>query len=290
VKKFTQISLKKMKRSLFFILLTHIIFTCCTNKSNNALNSVGKKSSDSTELSSIHRISKEIAVLDSFFQITNLSSACIDYRQGPFSIIAEGDSSTLSHITPEFDGGILTLRTPMDSNGNFQSYSYESDAVIHVSCPILKAVALCSGGGFRSEGLIRSDDFQLGGLVGGSISIDSLDCNKFRYESSGSTTLDIRNLECDESIVISTGTGVLSMNVKARSSAYFDIKGSSSISSEIYSPKVDNYIETDGTVSYTLDTDYFEMFAQMGTVNLRGHATQQKIDKSAQVVLNNDLH
>ncbi len=277
-----------MSRTVYIITFLSLLALGCKESGNVSSND--SQNSSQSQIVEQKKTKRTIAVLDSFFQITNISSAVIEFSSGPMQITAEGDSSSLSHISYDFDGGILTLSTPLDANNDFKTYPSQNDVVVHVSCPVLKAVAICSGGGFRSKGLLKSEDFQLGGMVGGSIDIDSLECKSFRYESNGSTSTHLGNVVCDELVLISTGEGTITTKVDARTSAYLDIKGTSTISADITSPKIENFIDTQGAVSYSVSTDDLSIYALNGSISLKGHANKQDIQCNPSVVLSNELH
>lgn len=280
--KYNTIDMKQIISISLFLL----IIGCSSNSDKHSSNNSNKRES---KPASTIRISREIAVTDSFFQITNISGGMIEFTQGPFSIISEGDSSSLSHYTYEFDGGILTISTPLERNNDYQTYPTSSNVVIHVSCPDLRAVAICSGGGFRSKSLLKGEEFQFGGMVGGEIDVDSIECQRFRYESNGSTSSHFPQIKCDECQIISSGNGTISLCVKSDKSTYLDISGQSTLTADISSPLTESIIETDGSVSFKLDTDNFRMRAIRGVIEMSGYALNQEIQQSRDVVIRNDL-
>ena len=182
-----------MLKSVFFLTIMSVLVCSCTNADQKKEQPTETNPSASTPSSSysMKKVEKEVMVKEDFFQITNLSSGIIEFNQGPNKIWAEGDSASLSHLSFEFDGGILTVSTPMDANNDVVGFPSSSDIRIHVSCPDLRAMAVCSGGGFVCKETLKSDQLQLGGLVGGKIEIDSIACHSFRYDSNGSTMLNI---------------------------------------------------------------------------------------------------
>lgn len=271
-----------MKKTFTLLFCISIILISCT-KTKKTSNPTPRPHMDNKT------IKQNIAITDSFYQITNISSAMIDFNIGPLCVIAEGDSSTLSHLSYEFDGGILTISTPIDRNNDYKTYPILSDAVVHVSCPNLKAVAICSGGGFRSKGLLKTESIQFGGLVGGSIDVDSIECDMFRYDGSGSTTSNFKYVKCNDCTVCSTGSSSISLCVNSKNASYFDISGSTTIKSTISSPIIKSIIETQGSVSYDIETETLSLRALKGTINLCGHATTPEINVSPNVILSNNL-
>ena len=273
-----------MKRFNLLQLITLILLLSCGKTDTKNIKTETPKTHSENP-----KIRQTIAVTDSFFQITNISGAMIDFKKGPLAVIAEGDSSTLSHLSYEFDSGILTISSPIDKSNDIKTYPTQTDAVVHVSCPSLKAVAICSGGGFRNNGVLKTESIQFGGMVGGSINVDSIVCDLFRYDNSGSTTSNFNNINCKECIVCSTGNGTISMNINSSVTAYFDISGSTTIKSTICSPEIKSIVDNNATVSYDIETKMLYFRALQGTISLNGHAEEKQITTSNQVTIHNSL-
>lgn len=280
--------MKFILHTLLLLAIT-VIIGCNNNKTPQGDNIKTENKSLNQKLKTSPRIKKEITVTGEFFQITNISSAVIDFTTGPFSIIAEGDSISLSHISYDIDGGILTISTPMDISNDIHNFPVRSNVVIHVSCPELRTVANCSGGGFTCHETLQSEKIELGGLVGGSIDIDSVECTSFRYQSNGSTSLNIGNINCEECVIISTGTGIISLNATAKTNTYIDAKGSTTMRADITSPLTEGIIETEGSVSYAVQSDELKLVILRGTVDLNGTAKAQDIKCEPQAIVNNNL-
>ena len=280
-----------MLKSVFFLTIMSALVCSCTNADQKKEQPTETNPSASTPPSSysMKKVEKEVMVKEDFFQITNLSSGIIEFNQGPNKIWAEGDSASLSHLSFEFDGGILTVSTPMEANNDVVGFPSSSDIRIHVSCPDLRAMAVCSGGGFVCKETLKSDQLQLGGLVGGKIEIDSIACRSFRYDSNGSTALNIGGVSCDEAVFISTGSGEINTNLTAHTNTYIDIKGTSSMNCTITTPKLEGFIETRGSANLNIDTDTLSLDALAGTVNLSGRAGKQEIRKGKMLQLNSSL-
>ena len=131
-----------MLKSVFFLTIMSALVCSCTNADQKKEQPTETNPSASTPPSSysMKKVEKEVMVKEDFFQITNLSSGIIEFNQGPNKIWAEGDSASLSHLSFEFDGGILTVSTPMDANNDVVGFPSSSDIRIHVSCPDLRAI------------------------------------------------------------------------------------------------------------------------------------------------------
>ena len=281
--------MKMMKNSplLFLFTLLFTIFCSCENKKVNQIPKDETKSDTVVPKRIIVR--RDIPVTMDFFQITNLSSANVVFTNGPFKVYEEGDSAHLNTVGYEFDGGVLTITTPMEANNDMASFSSNEALKVHVSCPELKTVALCATGGFECHDTLRTDFFQMGGLVKGQIDVDCIIADKVRYESNGSTMLNIGKVQCDECVVISTGDGMLNLDVDARKNGYFDVKNNSMLNATVNSPLVEGLIETNNVVNMNVQTDDLQLSVLGGTVNLSGKAAKQNIKKGQLATVNNAL-
>lgn len=282
-------SMKFMKNSPLLILSAIFFCLACTCEKNNKNVNTPIEAKTDSSVSKRKIITRDIPVTMDFFQITNLSSANVVFSNGPFKVYEKGDSAHLNTVGYEFDGGVLTITTPMEANNDMASFSKNEALTVHVSCPELKTVAVCATGGFECHDTIRTDFFQMGGLVKGQIDIDCVVANKFRYESNGSTMLNVGNILCDECVVIATGDGILNLNVNAKTNGYFDIKNESMLNVNVKAPLVEGLIETKRDVNMDIDTKELQLSVLAGTVNLSGFAAKQNIKKAQLATVNNSL-
>ena len=123
----------------------------------------------------------------------------------------------------------------------------------------------------------------------GNIDIDKVVAEKFRYESNGSTKLNLGMVECGECVVISTGDGILNLNVNAKTNAYLDIKNESQMNINVNSPLVEGLIETKREVSMTMQTNDLQLNVLAGTVNLAGKVAKQNVRKGQLAIINNAM-
>lgn len=236
------------------------------------------------------KVEREIPVTQDFFQITNISNTIVEFTTGDYNVWIEGDSALVAHVNFDFDGGIMTITTPLDANNDITNFPDASDVVVHASCPDLRTMAICAGGGFVCHETLHTDFLQLGGMVGGSIDIDSVVCDRFRYDSNGNTALNIGGVSCREGVVISTGGGTLNLHMNANESCYLDAKGRSTVNMTANTPKLESMIDTEGTVNLTMDTHELSLDALGGTINLSGHADRPHIRKGKLAILNDGLN
>ena len=278
-----------MKKSLLLIISILFFSASCHKEDKKTPNLSVENTPKAENTTSTNVVKRDIPVTMDFFQITNLSSANVIFTNGPFRVWEEGDSAHLNNVGYEFDGGVLTITTPMEANNDMTSFANNDALTVHVSCPDLRTVALCSTGGFVCHDTITTENFQMGGLVRGNIDIDKVVADKFRYESNGSTKLNIGMLECGECVVISTGDGILNLNVDAKTNAYLDVKNESQMNINVNAPLVEGLIETKREVSMTMQTNDLQLSVLAGTVNLSGKAAKQNVKKGQLAVVNNAL-
>ena len=180
-----------MKKSALLILSSIFLMALSSCETNNKKQNDNSSTETTNTMSTRKILKREVPVTMDFYQITNLSAATVVFSNGPFKVYEEGDSALLNNLSYEFDGGVLTIKTPMEANNDMASYAGNDSLVVHVSCPELKTVALCATGGFVCHDTITTENFQMGGLVMGNIDIDKVVAEKFRYESNGSTKLNL---------------------------------------------------------------------------------------------------
>lgn len=279
-----------MRRTNLLLLAGIFLFLGCTETEKRGGEPSEKAETDAPEKARVSKkIEREIPVEQDFFQITNISNTTVDFTMGDFNVWIEGDSAQVSHVSFDFDGGILTITTPLDVNNDITNFPSGSDVVVHVSCPDLRTMAICAGGGFICRETLKTDYFQLGGMVGGSIAIDSISCDRFRYDSNGNTALHIGGVGSRESVVITTGGGTLDLSLDASESCYLDVKGGSTVNMRVNTPKLESMIETKGAVNLTMDTQELLLDALAGNISLSGHAGRPKIRKGKLAIVSDGM-
>lgn len=278
-----------MKNPTLLILLTVFFTLSCTDGNKNGDKVSKNETKNDSNVSNRKIVQRDIPVTMDFFQITNLSSANVVFTNGPFRVYEEGDSAHLNTVGYEFDGGVLTITTPMEANNDMASFSSNEALKIHVSCPELKTVAVCATGGFECHDTIRTQFFQMGGLVKGHIDVDCIIADRVRYESNGSTLLNIGAVECDECVLISTGDGILNLNVEARNNAYLDMKNESQMNINVKAPLIEGLFDSKGDIDMNVNTDDLQLSVIAGNVNIAGTAKKQNIRKGQLAVVNNAL-
>ena len=278
-----------MKKSALLLVFFAFLTMACQNEQNKKQEDNNDKQNVGLSKSKKNVVKRDIPVTMDFFQITNISAMDVIFTVGPFRVWEEGDSALLNNLSYEFDGGILTITTPMEANNDMTSFAKYNDIKVHVSCPELKAVAVCATGGFVCHDTIQTESFQMGGMVKGNIDVDKVDCKQFRYESNGSTLLNVGEVQCDECVVISTGEGIININVDAKDKAYFDIKSLTTANLTAYSKLIEGIVETKQEVNMNINTEVLDLSIVEGNVNLTGKAAKQNIKKGRLAFVNNSI-
>ena len=280
---------KFMKKSTLLLVFFAFLSIACHNEQNKTQDANTDIQGGEQPNSKNNVVKRDIPVTMDFFQITNISAADVVFTVGPYKVWEEGDSTLLNNIGYEFDGGVLTVTTPMEANNDMTSFATYDNVKVHVSCPELKTVAVCATGGFVCHDTIQTDIFQMGGMVKGNIDIDKVKCNIFRYESNGSTLMNLGDIQCEECVVISTGDGIINMSVEADEKAYFDIKSLTTANLTVNSKHIEGLIETKKEVNMDINTKLLELSITEGNVNLSGKAEKQNIRKGRLAFVNNSL-
>ena len=290
-----QIILFCMKTTQFILILTTVLCVACTESEKNQNKSTSDKVENTADTTSqtaaepLKIVKRHFPLSADFYQITNISSATVEYTTGEYSVWAEGDSASLANLQVDIDGGVLTIMTPLDANDYLLSYPSATGIKVHVSAPEMKTVALCAGGGFVCHGKLSTEFLQLGGVIGGQMDIDSVECDRFRYDSNGATVININDVKCQECVIVSGGEGTINMGINASKSAYVDLKGSTVCNSTLHSPDIEVSVGSQGAVNLKVDTENFKMNALSGIVNVSGKARRKDIKKTSTAVVNSSL-
>lgn len=151
-------------------------------------------------------IRKPISVPDEFSFITNLGSVDIIYTQGPYSVEAEGDSTTLGFLQAEVDSHLMTVNVLSDNNTEMNKYGNTSNIKLYVSCPELKCISICGNGGFECQGTWKAEEVQLGMMGTGNMKLGKVECSKCDLQSSAQGSLTIDQLTADDVVLFSYGS------------------------------------------------------------------------------------
>jgi len=198
------------KKIGFGILAAIMLASCGTNSTN--------KSQDSDNKTEVKQniIQKSIPVITEFTHLTNIGGIDIDFEEGDYKIVAEGDSALVSIVRTEFDSNLLTVTMPYDSNVDINVYEGKTRVKLYISAPNLQCVSLCGNGSFIQHGLWKQENISLGHLSSSTLSIDSIECSVFRVENSSTGTLNFNNINGRNLTFFTRGAkGSVSANVDA---------------------------------------------------------------------------
>lgn len=197
------------------LAIAAIIASCSVNRSkqNTEANEGEKQQIETTK----HVLKREIPVITSFTHLTNIGGIDIEYEQGDYKIVAEGDSSLIQHVTTTFDSNLLTVTMPYDSNEDINVYYASGCKVkLYITAPDLQCVSLCGNGSFHQHGVWKQDDISLGHLSSSTFSVDTIECTSFKMENSGSGTLSFNHIAGRNVIFFTRGSkGSLTADVDA---------------------------------------------------------------------------
>ena len=139
-----------------------------------------------------------------------------DFRQGNYSIDAEGDSALLNYLVTEFDSNVLTVNVQTDNNTDFNKFGSTSNIKLYVSAPNLKCVSVCGNGSFESEATWRTEDLQLGVLSTGKMNIGKVECTTFNLQSTDIGDITLTDLHAEDATIYSRSSANINANINVK--------------------------------------------------------------------------
>lgn len=158
-------------------------------------------------------VTLEMPINGDFSQLTVISDMDVEMRLGPCKIEATGDSATLARLRYDIDSGGLIISNPADENADMNPYTNQSGISLVVWSPQWRIVANCSRGKLICHEPLRTSYFQLGGIHDGSILLDSVECDTFRYEGSRNSTCEIGFLRSELAHIVLMGHSTIKANI-----------------------------------------------------------------------------
>lgn len=195
-----------MKNSYIFypILTVLTLLFSCNNTPNSQSSMDNNKSSmcdSQPSTPNLQRISVPIA-----YPFSNICSLCgvnIVFTQGAeCQMELEGDSALLRYVTTDIESGQLTLGLRNDDNKSINIYESNYNITAYIQAPELRLVSLCESGNFTCQGKWTASDIHIGCLSTGSFFVDSIQCDRFKFESSYFDHSVFGNVKSDVATII----------------------------------------------------------------------------------------
>lgn len=191
-------------------------------------------------------VTRDLPISGSFSQLTFISDMDVEMRIGSCKLTATGDSTTLSRLRYDIDAGGLIVSNPADENADMNPYANQSGISLVVWSPQWRIVANCSRGRLVCHETIRTSNFQLGGIHDGSIKIDSVVCDTFRYEGSRSSTCEIGYLRSRIAHIVLGGNSKIKADIDVDTLLVF----SQTQTSAVFTGRADS-VSAYGNVTFT---------------------------------------
>ena len=195
--------MKKISFSLTIIAALALLFAC-NNNPNAQTSTVNSQSSiPDSQLSTLNYKLINVPIAYPFSNICSLCGVNIEFTQGnECRIELEGDSAMLRYVTTDIESGQLTLGLQTDDNKNINIYESNYNITAHITAPELRLVSLCESGNFSCQGTWTGSDIHIGSLSTGSFSVDSIECERFKFEGSNYDRSVFGNVKSDVATVI----------------------------------------------------------------------------------------
>lgn len=198
--------MKKISFTLTILAALTLLFSCNNKRTTDSNNlpeqevREGMQDEQSTR-ANVKRVNIPIA-----YPFSNICSLCginIEYTQGdPCQIELEGDSAILRYITTDIESGQLTLGLQTDDNKNINVFESNYNITAHITTPELRLVSLCESGNFTCRGKWTGSDIHIGSLSSGSFFVDSIQCERFKFEGSNFDRSEFGNIKSDVATII----------------------------------------------------------------------------------------
>lgn len=202
-----------MKRAqlISFALLLCAFVSCQKNSNSSAAPSDNAAPQPDGEA----QLTRELPIQGEFSQVTVVSDMDVELRTGPCRVVACGDSATIMQMRYDIDAGGLILSNPSEENSDINRYGNRNGLHVTVWSPAWRIVANCGNGRLFSHGTLRTSFLHLGCIRDGSVDLDSVAADTFRYDGSGRAYCKIG--------LITGRTAELSVTSNAKVTACLDI-------------------------------------------------------------------
>lgn len=217
-------------KNICLVAMSLTLFACTETKNETGNKAADNEATQKTEDVKSHESkrveTKNILISGEFYQITNIGSPNIIFTEGPCSITAEGTPDLLDMVKATVDSGTLTVNLGDDENIDVHQFSSSNNNVtLHISCPELRILALCSSGNFTSESDIHTSDIHIGTLSTGSIVAKNIICSgSFKYESSDKGTAVFEHIQAGgDSKFLLGGEGATVADIDITAPLYVDL-------------------------------------------------------------------
>lgn len=178
--------MKKIFFTFTIIAALTLLFAC--NNTPNSQSSTGNDQSSTPDSSKLSTLNTKLINVPIAYPFSNICSLCgvnIVYTQGNECMIElEGDSALLRYVTTDIESGQLTLGLRNDDNKNINIYESNYNITAYITAPELRLVSLCESGNFTCRGKWTGSDIHIGCLSTGSFDVDSIECERFKFEGS----------------------------------------------------------------------------------------------------------
>lgn len=262
-----------MKRHHILFLAVFIVLYACNSQTENLHNSQDKQAGrkDTTI---------NIPCIEPFFQITNIGNVDIEYSQGEYNLQAIGSPEVIPLLETSFDSGVLTIGMQNETVVELSTIRNKQNIRLLITAPELKYLALCGNGNFKSNGTIETELFQAGNFASGTITIDSLKCDIFKFENNDIGKAIFNNAECNTANIATFGTSKTNITIKAQKDISTYSGGESAIVMNAKAERLEILAKNNSKSKYDMECGDLIVIAQNhANLSLKGTAKNKTINK-----------
>lgn len=262
-----------MKRHHILFLTAFIVLYACNSKTDDLNKSQDKQASHKD--TTIH-----IPCIEPFIQITSIGNVDIEYSQGEYNLQATGSPEVIALLETSFDSGVLTIGMQNETIVELSTIRNKQNILLSITSPELKYLALCGNGNFDSSGVIETEQFQVGNLASGSITIDSLKCNIFKYENNDIGKATFNNVDCSTCNIATFGTSKTKISINAQKGISVYAGGESAMEMDAKTKYLEILANNNSNGEYNIECVYLEVFAKgQSNISLKGTTKNKNINK-----------
>lgn len=209
-----------MKYSIIVPLAALFAFTACNNKTDNHGSSDSGKTAEviktQTKKPSANIIRRHVNIPSGFNYITNIGSVDIEFSFGDYSIDIEGDSTTLEYVNTDFDSNLLTVNLLSDENQDINRFGNGTKVTMYITAPDLQCVSICGTGGFKTQGIWKGNNLQLGLLGKGKMQFDDIECTSLTLQTTDVGTVDFSSIKADNITLYTRSQATVNANIDTK--------------------------------------------------------------------------
>ncbi len=265
----------------FFGALTCALLPFSCQQTGKTEKETGDTTRNETVENTVKTVRRHVKYSGAFYQITNIGSPDIVLTQGPYNIEAEGPEDLIENLNIGIDQYVLTVSMKDEEKIDLTQYKTSGRKLtLYVSCPTVKAIAMCGTGSLRTTGTIQADNLQLGILGAGSIEADTINAVSLSLDVTGDGNTTIRQVTAKNTAqFLLSGQGQTTCDVNAGEEVSVNCNSKCQIDLTGNARQLYMYMSGNANCNINLNADRLTVDATDGNIYLKGKYKNKQINK-----------